>query len=92
MSAAPKDGTDIEAATRGARRFYWRWLIVATGVSVLGNIAHAVLVAPAHLMVLAAAASVVPPAFIFGSTHSAGPCLKSAASGGSRVGVVDDDR
>jgi hypothetical protein len=71
MSTTREDATAGEASTRSATRFYWWWLIFATGVSVLGNIAHAVLVAPANLWLLAAVASVVPPAFVLGSTHSA---------------------
>ena len=50
--------------------FYWSWLIFATSVSVLGNITHALLIAPPALRTLAAIASVVPPAFVLGSTHA----------------------
>lgn len=59
-----------EAITGGAVRFFWVWLIVATGVSVAGNVAHAVLTAPMGTVRLAAAAAVVPPAVLLGSTHS----------------------
>jgi Protein of unknown function (DUF2637) len=51
-------------------------LIFASTVSVLGNIAHALLVAPDAVKLLAAVASVVPPAFVLGSTHSVGLSLK----------------
>ena len=54
----------------GATRFFWVWLIAATGVSVAGNVAHAVLTAPTGRVPLAAAAAVVPPAVLLGSTHS----------------------
>jgi hypothetical protein len=60
----------FEAATGGAVRFFWAWLIMATGVSVAGNVAHAVLTAPMGTVRLAAAAAVVPPAVLLGSTHS----------------------
>jgi hypothetical protein len=51
-------------------RFFWIWLILATSVSVAGNVAHAVLTAPSATVRLAAAAAVVPPAVLLGSTHS----------------------
>ncbi|WP_375486236.1 DUF2637 domain-containing protein [uncultured Mycobacterium sp.] len=56
--------------TRGAVRFFWLWLTVATGASVAGNVTHAVLSAPAATVALSAAAAVVPPAVLLGSTHS----------------------
>jgi hypothetical protein len=59
-----------EATTTGAVRFCWVWLVVATSVSVAGNVAHAVLTAPMGTVRLAAAAAVVPPAVLLGSTHS----------------------
>lgn len=59
-----------DATRRGAVRFFWIWLILATGVSVAGNVAHAVLTAPSGTVRLAAAAAVVPPAVLLGSTHS----------------------
>lgn len=51
-------------------RFFWTWLLLATGVSVAGNVAHAVLTAPAGFVRLEAAAAMVPPAVLAGSTHS----------------------
>ena len=57
-------------AFRHAAQFYWAWLVLATAVSTLGNIAHAILVAPDDLKFLAALALVVPPTFVLGSTHS----------------------
>jgi hypothetical protein len=64
------EATAAEASTGGTVRFFWVWLIVATGVSVAGNVAHAVLTAPTGTVRLAAAAAVVPPAVLLGSTHS----------------------
>jgi len=64
------DATAFDASTRGAVRFFWVWLMVAAGVSVAGNVAHAVLTAPAATVGLAGAAAVVPPAVLLGSTHS----------------------
>ena len=35
--------TEMARQRRGAARFFWMWLIVATAMSVTGNVAHAVL-------------------------------------------------
>src|SRR6516164_1273179 len=64
------DAAAGEATTGRAVRFFWVWLMLATGVSVSGNVAHAVLTAPSATVRLAAAAAVVPPAVLLGSTHS----------------------
>src|SRR6476660_7507779 len=52
----PASGTDIDTdmarQTRGAARFFWMWLIVATSMSVTGNVAHAVLHAEAGTVAL----------------------------------------
>ncbi len=64
------DAKGFDTTTRGAVRFFWGWLVAATGVSVAGNVAHAVLTAPVGTVRLAAAAAVVPPAVLLGSTHS----------------------
>lgn len=53
-----------------ASRFLWTWLILAASASVAGNVAHAILNAPKGTATLAAAASVVPPVVLLGSTHS----------------------
>jgi Protein of unknown function (DUF2637) len=76
------DAKVFDATTRGAVRFFWAWLIAATGVSVAGNVAHAVLTAPIGTVRLAAAAAVVPPAVLLGSTHSVALLVKAR-----RVGV-----
>jgi hypothetical protein len=77
------DGAAGDAATRGAVRFFWTWLILATSVSVAGNVAHAVLTAPSATVRLAAAAAVVPPAVLLGSTHSVALLVRTR-----RVGFV----
>ncbi len=64
------DAKGFDTTTRGAVRFFWGWLVAATGVSVAGNVAHAVLTAPVGTVRFAAAAAVVPPAVLLGSTHS----------------------
>jgi hypothetical protein len=70
-----------DATTRGAVRFFWIWLILATSVSVAGNVAHAVLTAPSATVRLAAAAAVVPPAVLLGSTHSVALLVKTRRVG-----------
>jgi len=77
MSDSPTANPAVEGAARGVARFYWSWLIFATTVSVLGNITHALLVAPSGFRLLAAVASVVPPAFVLGSTHSVALSLRT---------------
>jgi Protein of unknown function (DUF2637) len=70
-----------DATTRAAVRFFWIWLILATSVSVAGNVAHAVLTAPNATVRLAAAAAVVPPAVLLGSTHSVALLVKARRVG-----------
>ena len=70
-----------DATTRTAVRFFWIWLILATSVSVAGNVAHAVLTAPSATVRLAAAAAVVPPAVLLGSTHSVALLVKARRVG-----------
>ncbi|MDT5353834.1 MAG: hypothetical protein QOJ56_2366 [Mycobacterium sp.] len=77
MSGTRQGPATVEGITRRVSRFYWGWLIFATTVSVLGNITHAVLVAPGAVKLLAAVASVVPPAFLVGSTHAAALSLRA---------------
>jgi hypothetical protein len=69
--------TGSKPQASGAARFFWVWLILATGVSVTGNVAHAVLTAPTGTVRLAAAAAVVPPAVLLGSTHSVALLVKA---------------
>jgi Protein of unknown function (DUF2637) len=75
------DARAFEPTTVGAARFFWVWLILATGVSVAGNVAHAVLSAPMGRVGLAAAAAVVPPAVLLGSTHSVALLVKARRVG-----------
>lgn len=66
---------------RGAARFFWTWLFLATAVSVAGNVAHAVLTAPPGTVRLAGAAAVVPPAVLLGATHSVALLVKTRRIG-----------
>ena len=46
MTAGDEPDGGLGAGIRSAARFFWAWLIVATAMSVTGNVAHAVLHAP----------------------------------------------
>lgn len=65
---------------RRATRFFWCILCAATGASVCGNVAHAVLAQPHHAGV-AATAAVVPPAVLLGATHGVALLVRSRAGG-----------
>lgn len=79
---------EAAAGTRGAVRFFWVWLIAATSVSVAGNVAHAVLTAPSGTVRLAAAAAVVPPAVLLGSTHSVALLVRTRRVGFNYWGAL----
>src|ERR1700756_1073088 len=68
--------TDLQAGDRSVTRFFWGWLFAATSMSVAGNVTHAVMNAPRGTVALAAAAAVVPPAVLLGSTHSVALLIK----------------
>lgn len=76
-------GPDSEqsAGNRSAARFFWAWLIVATAMSVTGNVAHAVLHAPAGAVGLAAGAALVPPVVLLAATHSVAVLVRTRATG-----------
>jgi hypothetical protein len=48
MTSGDEPDGGLGAGRRSAARFFWAWLIVATAMSVTGNVAHAVLDAPAR--------------------------------------------
>jgi uncharacterized protein DUF2637 len=79
MNTTPAVGA--EADTRSATRFFWEWLFVATSMSVAGNVMHAIMSAPRGTVALAAAAAVVPPAVLLGSTHSVALLIKTRRLG-----------
>ena len=57
------------------------WLIVATSMSVTGNVAHALLHAPAGTIALAAGAALVPPVVLLAATHSVALLVRTRAGG-----------
>jgi hypothetical protein len=74
-------GSALMRERRGAARFFWTWLIVATSMSVTGNVAHAVLQAPAGAVALAAGAALVPPVVLLAATHSVALLVRTRAGG-----------
>jgi hypothetical protein len=74
-------GSHVLRERRGAARFFWLWLIVATSMSVTGNVAHAVLHAPASAVALAAGAALVPPVVLLAATHSVALLVRTRAGG-----------
>ncbi|MDA2893362.1 DUF2637 domain-containing protein [Mycolicibacterium sp. BiH015] len=66
---------------RGAARFFWCWLIIATAMSVTGNVAHALLHAPAATALLAAGAALVPPVVLLAATHSVSTLVRARVGG-----------
>jgi hypothetical protein len=55
----------------GATQFFWTWLIVATSVSVTGNITHAVINANQRTVWIAAGAALVPPTVLLAAARHA---------------------
>jgi Protein of unknown function (DUF2637) len=73
--------TEIVAKNhRRAVRFFWGLLIGATTVSLLGNIAHAVLPYIPHIVVQIGAAA-VPPIALLASVHGIALAVRAGASG-----------
>jgi hypothetical protein len=78
-TSAPHRETGVDAAAR----FFWVWLVTASSMSVAGNVTHAIMTAPRPMVALAAAAAVVPPAVLLGSTHSVALLIKTRRAGAS---------
>jgi Protein of unknown function (DUF2637) len=75
------DASPATAAVRSATRFFWGWLLIATTMSVTGNVAHAVLNASSSTVWVAAGAALVPPAVLLASTHSVALLVRTRTSG-----------
>jgi len=65
-----------------AVRFFWCWLVVATSMSLCGNVAHALLIAPADTRWMAAVAALVPPVVLLAAMHSMGLLARTRTGGG----------
>jgi hypothetical protein len=76
--------TSADIARRNHRRavkFFWTWLIMATWVSLAGNVTHAWLTATPSTQWLAAAVAAVPPIVLLLSVHGLAVLAKATASG-----------
>ncbi len=73
--------SEMTRQRRGAARFFWLWLIVATAMSVTGNVAHALLHAQAGTVALAAGAALVPPLVLLAALHSVAVLVRTRAGG-----------
>src|SRR3954467_326606 len=81
--------TDITRRNhRRAVRFFWTWLILATLVSLVGNVAHAWLTAQPGSQWLAACVAAVPPTALLLSVHGLAVLAKATASGAVYRGAV----
>jgi hypothetical protein len=66
---------------RRAVRFFWAWLILATWVSLAGNVAHACLTAEPGTRWLAGCVAAVPPTVLLLAVHGLAVLAKATASG-----------
>ncbi|AFM20104.1 Protein of unknown function (DUF2637) (plasmid) [Mycolicibacterium chubuense NBB4] len=66
---------------RHAVRFFWSWLILATLVSLAGNVAHAWLTAAPGARWLSACVAGVPPTVLLLAVHGLAVLAKATASG-----------
>lgn len=64
-----------------AVRFFWTWLVLATWLSLAGNVAHAWLTTDADARWLAASVAAVPPTVLLLSVHALAVLAKTTASG-----------
>lgn len=83
MQTTSRGTTENELARgkRGAAQFFWTWLVVATLMSVTGNVTHAVLHATAGTVGLAAGAALVPPVVLLAATHSVAVLVRIRVGG-----------
>src|ERR1700756_4463602 len=65
---------------RRAVRFFWGFLTGATAVSLIGNIAHAVLLYLPHVVIQIGAAA-VPPIALLAAVHGIALAVRAGASG-----------
>jgi hypothetical protein len=73
---------------RHAVKFFWTWLILATSVSLAGNVAHAWLTAEPGTRWLAGSVAAVPPIALLLSVHGLAVLAKATASGAVYRGAV----
>ena len=76
--------TDVHEARRRATRFFWGWLIVASGFSIAANVGHALLIIQHKGSVFTASAAVLavaPPLVQIAATHSISQLVRTRAGG-----------
>ena len=76
--------TDVVEARRRATRFFWGWLLVASGLSIAANVGHALLIIQNKGSVLTASAAVLavaPPLVQIAATHSISHLVRTSAGG-----------
>ncbi|OBB07099.1 hypothetical protein A5668_01415 [Mycolicibacterium fortuitum] len=82
MTAIASTQADITRRNHDrAVRFFWTWLILATWLSLAGNVAHAWLSTGADARWLAACVAAVPPIVLLLSVHALAVLAKATASG-----------
>jgi hypothetical protein len=83
MQTKSRGESDVEMARgkHSAARFFWMWLIVATLMSIIGNVTHAALHAAAGTVGLASGAALVPPVVLLAATHSVAVLVRTRAGG-----------
>jgi hypothetical protein len=72
---------EADAAAKQAEKFFSGWLVVATAISIVANVAHAWLTAPAGIRIGAAIASFVPPVVLLVQTHAVFKLIKARRFG-----------
>jgi hypothetical protein len=84
--------TERTRERRGAARFFWMWLTIATAMSVIGNVAHAVLHAESGTVAPAAGAALVPSLVLLAATHSIAVLVGTRAGRLTYWCAADDTR
>jgi hypothetical protein len=76
--------SDVHEVRRRATRFFWGWLIVASGFSIAANVGHALLIIQHKGSVFttsAAVLAVAPPLVQIAATHSISQLVRTRAGG-----------
>lgn len=76
--------SDVHEVRRRATRFFWGWLIVASGFSIAANVGHALFIIQHKGSVFTASAAVLavaPPLVQIAATHSISQLVRTRAGG-----------
>jgi hypothetical protein len=76
--------SDVHGVRRRATRFFWGWLMVASGFSIAANVGHALLIIEHRGSVFTASAAVLavaPPLVQIAATHSISQLVRTRAGG-----------